>query len=115
MRHTMRSLLQLTFLLAALAAALPAVGQDRQPIPEPPPPPPGFELDPAMEPQVTIRKRGEDTVEEYRVGGKLYMLKVTPPGGRPYYMIDDRGDGKFVRYDGRDEGIRPPMWVIHSW
>src|SRR5690606_26293301 len=38
-----------------------------QPIPEPPPPPPGFELDPAAEPQVTIRKRGEDTVEEYRI------------------------------------------------
>lgn len=118
MRHLLRHILQLTVLLAALAGALSASAQDRlkaQPIPEPPPPPPGFELDPAMEPQVTIRKRGEDIVEEYRIGGKLYMLKVTPPGGRPYYMIDDRGDGKFVRYDGRDEGIRPPMWVIHSW
>ena len=78
----MRNILQLTILLAALAAAMPAVAQDRsraQPIPEPPPPPPGFELDPAQEPQVTIRKRGEDTVEEYRIGNKLYMIKVTPP------------------------------------
>lgn len=115
MRHTMRHLLQLTVILAALAAALPAAGQVRQPIPEPPPPPPGFELDPAMEPQVTIRKRGDDTVEEYRIAGKLYMLKVTPPGGRPYYMIDGRGDGKFIRQDSYDEGVRPPMWVIHSW
>ena len=50
---------------------------------EPPPPPPGFELDPALEPQVTILKRGTDTVEEYRIGGKLYMVKVTPAhGGR---------------------------------
>jgi hypothetical protein len=74
-------------LLAALlfCAALPAMGADRpgnlQPIPDPPPPPPGFELDPALEPQVTILKRGTDTVEEYRVGGKVYMLKVTPARG----------------------------------
>ena len=65
-----------------LCAALPVMGADRpgnlQPIPDPPPPPPGFELDPALEPQITIIKRGTDTVEEYRVGGKLYMLKVTP-------------------------------------
>ncbi len=86
-----------------------------QPIPEPPPPPPGFELDPAAEPQITIRKRGEDTVEEYRMAGKLYMIKVTPPGGRPYYLIDERGDGKFARQEGPETGIRPPMWVIHSW
>jgi hypothetical protein len=109
---------------AAFAIALPGVTPDAmaqnsksaaQPIPEPPPPPPGFELDPAAEPQVTIRKRGEDTVEEYRISGKLYMMKVTPPGGRPYYMIDERGDGKFSRQEAHDSGIRPPMWVIHSW
>lgn len=114
----MRNFLQLTLLLAALAAALPASAQDRskaQPIPEPPPPPPGFELDPAQEPQVTIRKRGEDTVEEYRVGGKLYMIKVTPPGGRPYYLIDDTGAGQFNRRDSIDTGPRPPMWVIHQF
>ncbi len=114
----MRKILQLFLVLAALAAVLPASAQDRskaQPIPEPPPPPPGFELDPAMEPQVTIRKRGEDTVEEYRISGKLYMLKVTPPGGRPYYMIDGRGDGMFTRQDSYDDAARPPMWVIYSW
>ncbi len=102
---------QIVVAQAAPAQKKPAA----QPIPEPPPPPPGFELDPAAEPQVTIRKRGEDTVEEYRVAGKLYMMKVTPPGGRPYYLIDERGDGKFARQEALDSGIRPPMWVIHSW
>ena len=68
-----------------------------------------------MEPQVTILKRGTDTVEEFRVGGKLYMIKVTPSHGRPYYMIDERGDGKFARQENFDTGIRPPMWVIHSF
>ena len=118
----MRRILQLTILLAAFAVVLPVVppvfAQDRlkaQPIPEPPLPPPGFELDPALEPQVTILKRGEESVEEYRISGKLYMVKVTPPGGRPYYLIDERGDGKFSRQESHDTGLRPPMWVIHSW
>ena len=104
-----------------LASALPAMAQapakppNLQPVPEPPPPPPGFELDPALEPQVTILRRGTDTVEEYRVGGKLYMLKVTPAHGVPYYMIDRQGDGKFVRDDTLGSNIRPPMWVIFSF
>jgi len=114
MKHILKRLL----IAAALAAVLPAAAQDKskaQPIPEPPPPPRGFELDPTLEPQVTIRKRGEDTVEEYRIGGKLYMLKVTPPNGRSYYMIDERGDGKFARQEAHDSGVRPPMWVIHQF
>lgn len=112
---TMRKLLALLL----LCIALPVVGADRpvnlQPIPDPPPPPPGFELDPALEPQVTILKRGTDTVEEYRVAGKLYMLKVTPASGRPYYLIDEKGDGKMSRQETFDFGLRPPMWLIHSW
>ena len=111
----MRNLLALLL----LCIALPVMGADRpgnlQPIPDPPPPPPGFELDPALEPQVTILKRGTDTVEEYRVAGKLYMYKVTPASGRPYYLIDEKGDGKMSRQETFDFGLRPPMWVIHSW
>jgi hypothetical protein len=106
----------LTVLL--LCAALPVAAQTKpnlQPVPEPPPPPPGFELDPALEPQVTILKRGTDTVEEYRIAGRLFMVKVTPAGGRPYYMIDHKGDGRFSRQDSLDSGVRPPMWVIHQF
>ena len=104
-----------------LALALPVGAQtpgkppNLQPIPEPPPPPPGYELDPALEPQVTILKRGTDTVEEYRVAGKLYMVKVTPSHGVPYYMIDRLGDGRFVRDDTLGSNVRPPMWVIFSF
>ena len=109
-------------LIAALllAAALPVAAQQAkppvlQPVPEPPPPPPGYELDPALEPQVTIIKRGTDTVEEYRIGGKLYMIKITPASGKPYYLVDNIGDGKFTRQDGYDTGTRPPMWVIFTF
>ena len=101
-------------------AALPVAAQTQpkpnlQPVPEPPPPPPGFELDSALEPQVTILKRGADTVEEYRIGGRLYMVKVIPVRGAPYYMIDHKGDGRFSRQDSLDSGVRPPMWVIHQF
>jgi len=111
----LRTLLALLF----LGATLPAWAADRpsnlQPAPDPPAPPPGFELDPALEPQVTILKRGTDTVEEYRVGGKLYMLKVIPAHGTPFYLIDEKGDGKMTRQETFDFGDRPPMWVIYSW
>jgi hypothetical protein len=86
-----------------------------QPLPEPPPPPPGFDLDPALEPQVTIQKRGSQTVEEYRINGRLYMIKVTPAHGVPYYLIDDVGRGDFVLRDNYDTRTRVPMWVIHQF
>lgn len=130
------SLMRIALLLIAFVLAAPAAAQigDRPlptqqppqpkgkvakpaltPLPEPPPPPPGFDLDPTMEPQVTIQRRGTETVEEYRLNGRLYMVKVTPAHGVPYYLIDDVGRGDFVRRDSFDTRTRPPMWVIHQW
>jgi hypothetical protein len=54
-------------------------------------------------------------VEEYRVNGRLYMMKVTPPHGVSYYLVDDRGDGTFSRKDALDTGVRVPMWVIGTF
>ena len=115
----MRRLLAALCGLALLGLAVPATAADApkapalsdlQPPPEPPPPPPGLQTDEA--PQVTITKRGEDQAEEYRVNGKLYMIKVTPPHGVPYFLIDSRGDGVFSRMESTDSGLRVPMWVI---
>lgn len=108
------------FVVFLFCLALPAFAQskapkDLQPLPEVPPPPPGVELDQPMEPQITIIKRGEDTVQEYRIGGKLYMLKITPPHGTPYYLIDNRGDGQFSRQESLDSGVRVPQWVIGTF
>ncbi len=64
------------------------------------------------EPKVTITKQSDLKIEEYRVGGRLYMIKVTPKKGPPYYLVDDRGDGKFARQESLDSGFRPPQWVI---
>jgi len=111
----MRSVIAVLILCIALPVAAQNQLPNLQPVPEPPPPPPGLEPDQSLEPQVTIRKRGENTVEEYRIGGRLYMVKITPPNGTPYYLIDEKGDGRFTRQDSYDTGTRPPMWVIHQF
>jgi hypothetical protein len=77
-----------------------------------PPPPPMAADDTLDEPQVTITKQTEQTIEEYRIGGKLYMIKITPKIGAPYYLVDDLGDGKFARQERLDTGLRVPRWVI---
>lgn len=109
----MRRLLFLMFVLFALPAAAltPALPPGLQPIPEPPPMPAGMS-DEELEPQVTITQRGQDKVEEYRLAGKLYMIKVTPPHGVSYYLVDEQGDGVMIRKDTLTSGTRPPMWVI---
>jgi hypothetical protein len=108
------------FLLIALAIALPAAAQSDkppklEPLPEPPPPPPGYQPDPSLEPQVTITTRGEDKVEEFRIRGRLYMVRVTPPHGRPYYLVDQRGDGVFTPVDSPTQMLSVPQWVILEW
>lgn len=77
------------------------------------PPPPVFNQNESVdEPQVTITKKTDQTVEEYRSHGKLYMIKITPSHGKPYYLVDERGDGKFARQESLDSGLRVPTWII---
>ncbi len=92
-----------------------AADQPKEPQPAPPPPPldgAGTSPDQELEPQVTITRQTEQTIEEYRAGGRLYMIKVIPKYGKPYSLVDDLGDGKFSRQEGLDSGVRPPRWVI---
>jgi hypothetical protein len=103
--------------LTALALSHPALAQERpanlEDVPAPPPIPAGV-TEEDFEPEVTIIKRGEDTVTEYRVHGKLYMVKVTPPHGVSYYLVDRKGDGVFAR-ETADAKLSVPQWVIKSW
>lgn len=107
------------FLLALLATTLTAFAQEGrhskppglEPLPEAPPPP-NVLTDPGLEPQVTIIQKDGAKVEEYRLRGKLYAMKVTPAKGPAYYLVDERGDGQFLRRDNLDTGLRVPTWVI---
>jgi len=90
-------------------------------VPAPPPIPPAgsYKAKPEppadqptdLEPVVTITTRGDDLIEEYRMNGKLYMVKVTPGKGKPYYLIDPEGKGEFRRSD-LQPSISVPTWVI---
>jgi hypothetical protein len=112
----MRTLLvavTLCFAMGALAQSQPRpLPPGTKPLEEPPPPPAIIEGDPALEPQVTIRKESDRTISEYRVKGKLYMMKVTPANGPAYVLVDQRGDGSFARLDNLDTGLRVPQWVL---
>ena len=66
------------------------------------------------DPDVTIRQEGDKTIEEYRVNGFFYAIKVTPKGGKPYFLVRaDGSDGNFVRSDQPDMLI--PAWEIFKW
>lgn len=105
--------MQRLLMILLLVLSAPLAAQMLEPLEPPPPPPEGMTDDP-VEPEVTILQRGGDRVEEYRVNGRLYMVKVTPPHGVPYYLVDRAGDGVMIRQDRRPE-LSVPMWVIKSW
>jgi hypothetical protein len=101
--------------LTAFLLAIPALADDAPPPPklEPAPeiaPPPGVS-DAEMEPEVTITHRGQEKIEEYRIKGRLYMVKVTPRYGKPYYLVP-RADGQLVRHDDLSPNFVVPMWMI---
>jgi uncharacterized protein DUF2782 len=95
--------------------AIAAVAQSRppklEPLPEAPPPPipagPGAE-----EPSVRIPVQEGDRIEPIRQGGRVVAVRVTPPGGRPYFLIDTTGEGVWMRRDSLDDGVRFPMFPI---
>ena len=115
-------------MLALLLAVSVAFAQDDAPdasegtdapqfadAPEPPTLPPQVQSGEVLEPEITIRETDEGTVEEYRVGGQLYMVKVTPSAGPAYYLVDTDGDGEM---DAREDDITKsnvPQWVLFSW
>jgi hypothetical protein len=104
LRHLVVLALVLPWL--AHAADLP---KNLEPLPEAPPPP-GYENTP--EPEVTITKKGEDTIEEYRMNGELYMMKVTPSHGVPYYLTKDDEQSDWARSNGPTPPISIPKWVL---
>jgi len=70
----------------------------------------------SVEPEVTITHNHDDIIEEHRVNGHLFMIKVTPRKGFTYYLVDTDGDGSFdSRKNELDEGLLIPQWTLFSW
>lgn len=99
----------LCLLPITLAAAFPALGRDLA------------ELDLSVrdgdiEPAVTLREHENRMVEEYRVNNNLYMIKITPSVGAPYYLRDEDGSGDMAWNRGGsqfEENV--PQWALLSW
>lgn len=105
----------LAVVLAFAAATAFAQTQPRlEPLPDVPPPPPGVTDLSADDPRVLIKPQEGARVEEFREGGRIVMLRVTPPNGRPYYIID-AGGGRWLRRDSLDDGLHVPMWPIKTF
>ena len=68
-------------------------------------------------PTVTIREEEERMIEEYRLDGQIYMVKVTPKGGIPFYYIDTDGDGRLeLDMDQRAlNPVQPVYWKVKEW
>jgi hypothetical protein len=109
------------FILLSCFLAFPAFAVDEQPprleaVPEAPEPPMPVQSGETLEPDITIIRKGKKTIQEYRRGGRLYMIKVVPDIGPPYYFLDNDGDGKMdVRRDDLDKGSNINMWKILEW
>ena len=113
----------LVFASMALSAALMAQDDLEKPPPIPPestedvPIPPKVQEE-QIEPTVTIREEEERLIEEYRMNGRLYMVKVTPiEGGVPYYYIDTNGDGQ-LELDPDQQAlnpVQPVYWKVLEW
>jgi hypothetical protein len=73
--------------------------------------------DEQIEPTVTIREEEDRLIEEYKMNGRVYMVKITPKVGVPYYYIDTDGDGQLELDVARQalNPVQPVYWKIKEW
>ncbi len=86
-----------------------ATPADAVPLEDIPPPPVMGTDENVDEPEITIVKKKGETIEEYRINGQLYMMKVTPSHGVPYYLHKEDQDGGWV-----NSGPNPPQ-IMPKW
>lgn len=113
----------IALLALAMCFSAPAMAQDDlerppeiPPIDAPDKPLPPKVQDEQIEPTVTIREEEDKTVEEYSYHGVVYMVKVTPRVGAPYYFIDSDGDGNLETAPNKGLApVQPVFWKIKEW
>jgi hypothetical protein len=128
MGHRIEIMTRLFALLIALLLPCLAARAEYPPLPDAPPPPPmpvpesappppsGLGGEEELQPEVKITKRGEDIIYEYRINNQLYMVKVVPRHGFPYYLVDQDGNGSLEsRFNTMEPNIIVPSWVLYRW
>jgi hypothetical protein len=105
-------------LIACTLLFVAAVARAEEPAKTPPPPPADTTDEESIQPEVTIIQHEDKTIEEYRINGRLYKIKVTPKVGPPYYLIDRTGNGTFTTIPAGSKlepDIMIPQWVLFRW
>jgi hypothetical protein len=108
----------LLLLLALLA--LPAMAQQPPPKLEPvEPPPPAGPVTALNEEEVAslpvVIRRG-DKAESYMSAEGQRIVRVTQPGGRVYYLVEQQpGYSGPAGTDPSDSRLRAAQWLIHEW
>lgn len=111
----MRYLLALS-LVFVLSLAKAEQTPDFVSAPEPPELPMPVESGEILEPDISIIRKGKDTVQEFRKNGKLYMVKIIPIVGPAYYMIDADNDGSLdVHGSDLDKTSKIHQWKLLEW
>lgn len=110
----------LVLALFSIVASADQRDNELENIPEPPPMPaesdefiPSTDGSGEIKADVTIIRKKDRTIEEYRVNGQLRMVRITPTKGKPYYLLYPKNGGSPVRKDLDD--IQTPYWKLFEW
>jgi hypothetical protein len=118
MKHKWMTLVATGTLLCGLATAQQEAADDTD-LEAPPPIPPILPKVPGeeLEPSVVITEREGERIEEYSQNGRVYMIKITPVKGLPYYYLDEDGDGQLelTERDRKLNPVQPVYWKVKEW
>ena len=105
MRSTLAALLSGSMLLAATS-----IQADESALPMP-------DVEPGAIPdaEVTIIPGAGATLEEYRIGGEVRLVKVVPRNGPPYYLVDTNGDGQLDSRRNELDAFNINQWILFRW
>jgi Protein of unknown function (DUF2782) len=68
-----------------------------------------------LEPTVTVRNEGDREIEEYRLRGRLFAMRVKVKQAPSYWLIDLDGSGRMVPGQGIGTSISMPQWVLKEF
>lgn len=66
--------------------------------------------------EVVIGEPEQARIDEFRINGQLYMIRVTPKKGPSYYLVDSDGDGNLESHRNElSPNLLIPSWVLKRW
>lgn len=63
---------------------------------------------------VSSRRQGDDTIEEYRQNGRIWMIKIHQARGPVQTFYADDGSGRLMR-DPNEGPVSPVYFTLYEW